>query len=56
MEELDIKLTAQELNFIVSIIKQISVSPAHPDALSILATSQSILSKVAKTCVEEISK
>lgn len=50
MEELEIKLTAQEMDLIVNIIKQISITPANADAISILTISQSILSKIAHTC------
>lgn len=52
MEEREIKLTAQEMDFIANVIKQISITPANPDAISILAVSQSILSKITKVCQE----
>jgi hypothetical protein len=53
MEEKQVGFTAQEMDFIVGIIKQLSVSPAHQDAISIISISQSILSKIAKACKEE---
>lgn len=48
MEEVQIKLTEQEANFIVALINQISISPGSQDALSIVVASQGILSKVAE--------
>ena len=48
MEEKQVSLTAQEMEFLVALIKQLSVSPAHQDALSIISISQGILSKIAK--------
>lgn len=52
MEEREIKLTAQEMDFIANVIKQISITPANPDALSILVVSQSVLSKITNACKE----
>lgn len=53
MEEKKVAFTAQEMDFVVNIIKQLSVSPAHQEALSIISISQGILSKIAKACKEE---
>lgn len=50
MEEKKISLTACEMDFIVNIIKQISISPTHQDAASIVWASQSILGKIQKAC------
>jgi hypothetical protein len=48
MAETQLKLTAQEMEFVIHLIKQVSVSPAHPDALLLVTTSQSILAKIAE--------
>jgi hypothetical protein len=52
MEEKELKLTALEMDLIVNVLKQLSVSPGHQDALSIVVTSQSILGKIAQVCKE----
>lgn len=53
MEEITIKLTEQEVNFIVALINQAAISPGAPEALSIVVASQSILSKVVQARKKE---
>lgn len=52
MEEKEIKLTAQEMDFISKIIQQLSISPSNSEALFIISICQSILAKIAKVAKE----
>lgn len=53
MEEVTLKLSQQEVDMIVSLIKQVSISPASPEALTIVVACQGVLSKVAEATKKE---
>lgn len=53
MQEVTLKLTQQEVDMVVSLIKQVSISPASPEALSIVVACQGVLAKVAEATKKE---
>lgn len=53
MEEVTLKLTQQEVDMMVGLIKQVSISPASQEALAIVVACQGILAKVAEAAKKE---
>jgi len=53
MEEVTLKLSQQEVDMITSLIKQVTISPASPEALGVVVACQGILAKVGEATKKE---